>query len=255
MAEFLSVFMTAEGLVALVTLALLEIVLGIDNIVFIAVITSRLEKRVQPLAQRIGLLAAMATRIVLLLGINWIISLDAELFAVFGHGFSGKALILLAGGLFLLAKATFEIHHKLEAGGGEAPHAPQRATFAGAIAQIAVIDAVFSLDSVITAVGMAKHVEIMIVAIVIAIAVMMIFATPVSNYIERHPTLKMLALSFLLLIGVMLVADGMGKHINRGYIYFAMGFSLFVELLNLRVRRKRPVLRLNMPNVSRFARW
>jgi predicted tellurium resistance membrane protein TerC len=250
-----SELLTFESVGALLTLTALEVVLGIDNIVFIAIITGRLERRVQPRARRLGLLAAMATRILLLLGITWIMKLDSALFQVFEQAFSGKDLILFGGGLFLLAKATYEIHHKLEA----QPEASGRAaaavaSFAAAIGQIMLIDVVFSLDSVITAVGItegiagyAVRLTIMIAAIVIAVAIMMIFAETVSAFIERHPTLKMLALAFLLLIGVLLVAEGLHQHINRGYVYFAMAFSLGVEILNIRARRNRQVMRLNVP--------
>ncbi len=244
----MSELLTFESLAALLTLTALEIVLGIDNIVFIAITTSRLEPRIQPRARRLGLLGAMVTRILLLLCIKWIMGLTAELFAIFGHTFTGKDLILLAGGIFLLAKATYEIHHKLEAG-PEAPpgRAARVASFGAAVGQIMVIDVIFSLDSVITAVGMARHLAIMIAAIVIAVIVMMIFAEAVSRFIERHPTLKMLALAFLLLIGVMLVAEGFHQAIDRKYIYFAMAFSLGVEMLNIRARRNRAAMRLNAP--------
>jgi len=231
--------LTLENLAALLTLAGLEIVLGIDNIVFIAIITARLEKHRQPLARKLGLLGAMVTRIVLLLGIAWLMGLTRELFAVFGHGISGKDLILLAGGLFLLAKATREIHHKLEDAETGQTARRQPARMAAAIGQIMLIDVIFSLDSVITAVGMVQRVPIMIAAIVIAVLVMMIFAEAVSGFIERHPTLKMLALAFLLMIGLMLVLEGVGIHVPRGYIYFAMAFSLGVELLNIRALRRR----------------
>lgn len=235
---------TFENLAALLTLTLLEIVLGIDNIVFIAIITGRLEPGVQPRARRLGLLAAMGTRIVLLLSIKWIMGLEEELFKLFDHGVSGKDLILLAGGLFLLGKATFEIHDKLETPKEDSKHPQGRAvavaSFGKVILQIMLIDVVFSLDSVVTAVGMTKHLPVMITAIVIAVLVMMIFAETVSAFIERHPTLKMLALSFLLLIGVMLVAEGCHQHISRGYIYFAMAFSLVVEALNIRASRVQP---------------
>jgi len=227
-----------EGLVALLTLAALEIVLGIDNIVFIAIVTGHLERKVQPRARRFGLLAAMVTRIALLFCITWIMRLEeGDLFTVLGNGISGKDLVLLGGGVFLLAKATYEIHHKLEApsSAGDKPHAA--ASFVRAILQIMILDVVFSLDSVITAVGMVRHLPIMVAAIVVAVLVMMAFAEPVSAFIERHPTMKMLALSFLLLIGVMLVAEALGQHISRGYIYFAMAFSLGVELLNIRARK------------------
>ncbi len=232
---------TAENAIALLTLSALEIVLGIDNIIFIAIITGKLDPAVQARARRLGLLAAMGMRILLLLGITWIMSLKTTLFNVMGVDFTGKGLILLAGGLFLIGKATYEIHHKLE-GPGTAETAKRAASFGSAIVQIMLIDIVFSLDSVITAVGMVKEdgVPIMITAVVLAVLVMMVFAEPISHFVERHPTLKMLALAFLLLIGVMLVVEGMGGHINKGYIYFAMAFSLGVELLNMRARRPRP---------------
>lgn len=234
--------LSAENLIAFLTLAVLEIVLGIDNIVFIAILAGKLPEEKRHAAQRIGLAAAMITRILLLLGITWIMTLTATLFTVLGHEVSGKDVILMGGGLFLIAKATHEIHNKLEAPGGASDRsvASVSVSFAGVIAQIMVLDIVFSLDSVITAVGMAKSVAVMIAAIVVAVGVMMLFAKPVTDYIEKHPTLKMLALCFLLLIGMTLVIEGAGTHFNKGYIYFAMGFSLFVEVLNLRTRRKRP---------------
>jgi predicted tellurium resistance membrane protein TerC len=230
---------TSENLIALLTLAGLEIVLGIDNIVFISILCGKLPKEQQNRARQIGLMLAMGMRIVLLLAISWVIGLTAPLFSALDHAFTGRDLVLLIGGLFLVAKATWEIHDKLE---GEA-HGPDGAravvSFAAILMQIVLLDIVFSLDSVITAVGMAKHVEIMIAAVVIAVGVMMVFAGSISAFIERHPTLKMLALSFLLLIGVVLVADGFGQHVSKGYIYFAMAFSLFVEILNIRIRRPK----------------
>lgn len=233
MAELL----TIEPWIALLTLTSLEIVLGIDNLVFIAVITGRLDEKVQPKARRIGLLGAMGVRIVLLLGISFLMKLTEPLLHIGGLGLSGKDVILLAGGGFLIAKATYEIHHKLETA-DDVPKSerPAPASFSSAIVQIMLIDMVFSLDSVITAVGMAKQIWVMIAAIVIAVLVMMIFAESVSSYVEKHPTLKMLALSFLILIGVLLVADGLHQHLDRAYVYFAMGFAFVVELLNLRVR-------------------
>jgi predicted tellurium resistance membrane protein TerC len=234
--------LTFENLAALATLTAMEIVLGIDNIVFIAILTSRVEAAKQGFVRIIGLGLAMVMRIALLFAISWIMSLEASLFSISGRGFSGKDLILLAGGLFLIAKATKEIHHKIENGSESAQQAPAAiASVRSAIAQIVMIDIVFSLDSVITAVGMAKELWVMVTAVVIAVAVMMIFAGRISRFIDRHPTMKMLALSFLLLIGVMLVADGLGEHIPRGYIYFAMAFSLGVEVLNMRagLRRQR----------------
>lgn len=239
--------LTLNSLAALVTLAGLEIVLGIDNIVFIAIVTGRLKPDVQPRARRLGLLAAMVTRILLLFAITWIMSMDADLFHVLGQGMSGKDLVLLAGGLFLVAKATHEIHEKLEVPAADQhTRAHAAASFAAAIVQIMIIDIIFSLDSVITAVGMTEGIghyyvrlTVMIAAIVIAVGVMMIFAEAVSKFIERHPTMKMLALSFLILIGVMLTAEAFDKHIPRGYVYFAMAFSLGVEMLNIRVRNAR----------------
>lgn len=233
--------LTVENLIALLTLTSLEIVLGIDNIVFLSILTGKLPVEDRKKAQQIGLALAMIMRILLLLCIKWVMGLNQPLVTLFGHGISGRDLILLIGGLFLLAKATHEIHEKLEgAHHAEAQTAAKaRASFGAILAQIVVIDMVFSLDSVITAVGMAQHIEIMIAAVVIAVGVMMIFATPVSTFVERHPTIKMLALSFLLMIGVMLVAEGFHKHIERGYVYFAMAFSLFVEVLNIRSTRKQ----------------
>ncbi len=225
------------SLIALLTLTSLEIVLGIDNIVFISILVGKLPPERQASARRIGLLLAMGMRIALLLAITWVMGLTKPLFAVLEHGFTGRDVILLLGGLFLVAKATWEIHDKLE-GAEQAGGGPRAAASFGAIlAQIVLLDLVFSLDSVITAVGMASEISIMIVAVVIAVGVMLVFAASISAFIERHPTMKMLALSFLLLIGVVLVADGFGQHVAKGYIYFAMAFSLFVEVLNVRLRK------------------
>jgi predicted tellurium resistance membrane protein TerC len=234
-AEHFAAFTTFEGLAALLTLTGLEIVLGIDNIVFISIVTGKLETHQQARARRLGLSLAMILRIVLLLFISAIMGLTKPWFAVAGHEVSGKDLILLLGGLFLVAKATFEMHERLE--GEFETTGPRRVavSFSSAIVQILLLDIVFSLDSVITAVGMARHVPIMIAAIVIAVGVMLVFAGPVARFVERHPTIKMLALAFLLLIGVTLIVEGWGTHINKGYIYFAMAFSLAVELLNLKV--------------------
>jgi predicted tellurium resistance membrane protein TerC len=224
-----------EWFVALITLTVLEIVLGIDNIIFISILAGRLPAAQQGRARSLGLVAAMVTRILLLFSLTWLTRLTAPLFAVLGHAFSGRDLILLLGGLFLLGKATFEIHDRLE---GEEPHARARtgATFGAVILQIMVLDVVFSLDSVITAIGMARQLWVMVTAVVLAVAVMLVAAGPISDFVNRHPTVKMLALSFLLLIGFSLVADGLGQHISKGYIYVAMGFSVFVEMLNLRLR-------------------
>jgi predicted tellurium resistance membrane protein TerC len=233
----MSAFLTSAGLLALVTLTFLEIVLGVDNVIFISILSSKLPRETQPRARRTGLLAAMVMRVLLLLSIAWVIRLTAPLFTVLDQEISGRDLILIGGGLFLLAKATLEIHERLE---GE--HARQATTappsFGAVIAQIMLLDIIFSLDSVITAVGMAEDLSIMITAVILAVGVMMFSAEPISTFVNRHPTVKVLALSFLLLIGVSLIGDGLGMHVPKGYIYFAMGFSVFVELINLRVRAK-----------------
>jgi predicted tellurium resistance membrane protein TerC len=223
--------------IALVTLTFLEIVLGVDNIIFISILSGRLPPAEQPKARRLGLSLAMLMRIGLLLSLTWVMRLTAPLFSVIGRAISGRDLILIGGGLFLIAKSTHEIHAKLEGTEGHGP-ARVRARFTGVIVQIMLLDIVFSLDSVITAVGMANHVAVMVAAIVLAVGVMMVSAEPIAHFVDRHPTVKMLALSFLLLIGVSLVADGLGQHIPKGYIYFAMGYSVFVEMINLRVRAK-----------------
>ena len=242
-------FFTWPGLVALATLTFLEIVLGIDNVIFISILSSKLPKPQQGPARRIGLAAALVTRILLLLCIVWIIRLTAPLFSILGRPISGRDLILIAGGLFLLVKATVEIHQRLE---GEEGHssARVRASFAAVIIQIAMLDIVFSLDSVITAVGMANEIAIMVAAVILAVGVMMFSAGPISSFVNRHPTLKVLALSFLLLIGVSLVGEGLGMHIPKGYIYFAMGFSVMVEMINLRVRRAAAPVHLHEPYVE-----
>jgi predicted tellurium resistance membrane protein TerC len=234
--------LTSESLIALATLTALEIVLGIDNIVFISILTGKLPKSRQAAGRRIGLLLAMGMRIALLLAITWVMGLTQTLFTVMDHDFTGRDLILLVGGLFLVGKATYEIHDKLE-GEVHAASVPKTARFGAILVQIMLLDIVFSLDSVITAVGMAQHVEIMIAAVVVAVGVMMVFAGAIAEFIERHPTMKMLALSFLLLIGVVLIADGFGQHVSKGYIYFAMAFSLFVETMNIRLRKvaEKPV--------------
>ncbi len=224
--------------IALLTLATLEIVLGIDNIVFISILAARLPASQQKKARRIGLLAAMVTRIALLFSLSWVIGLTEPLFNILGEELSGRDLILIAGGLFLLAKSTHELHSRLEAPPAEKKVAAYP-TFGSVLIQIALLDIVFSLDSVITAVGMVEHVEIMIAAVVIAVGVMILFAEPVSHFVDAHPTVKVLALSFLLLIGMSLIAEGLDHHIPKGYIYFAMGFSIFVEMINLRVRKKQ----------------
>jgi predicted tellurium resistance membrane protein TerC len=222
--------------IALITLTALELVLGIDNVIFISILAAKLPPDQQQRGRVIGLALAMITRILLLLSLSWMIHLTEPFFTVLGHGVSGRDIILILGGLFLIAKSTHEIHNKLE-GTEEGPHVTaRRVTLRRVVIEIMLIDIVFSLDSVITAVGMVDEVGVMVAAIVIAIIVMMVFAGPISAFVERHPTVKMLALSFLLLIGVALIADGFGLHIPRGYIYFAMGFSVTVEMLNLRLR-------------------
>ena len=232
-----------ETWIALLTLTVLEIVLGIDNIVFISILTDKLPTHQQERARTIGLGLAMGMRILLLLTISWVIGLTAPLFTALGQEFSGRDLILIGGGLFLLAKATLEIHESLE---GEDVHQVARgsASFRSVLVQIVLLDAVFSLDSVITAVGMADEILVMIAAVVIAIGVMLVAAGPLALFVSRHPTVKMLALSFLLLIGMSLVGDGLDLHIPKGYVYFAMGFSVFVEMLNLRLRRRQPAIHL-----------
>ena len=223
--------------IGLLTLTALEIVLGIDNIVFISILAGRLPRGSQKNARIWGLALAMIMRVLLLLSLSWIIHLTRPLFSVANFAVSGRALILILGGLFLLAKSTREIHHRIEASNDEHGAGATRASFSGVLVQIVLLDIVFSLDSVITAVGMVDEIAIMIVAVVVAVVVMMIFSGIISNFIQRHPTLKMLALSFLLLIGVNLISDGLGFHIPKGYTYFAMGFSLGVEMLNLRIRK------------------
>jgi predicted tellurium resistance membrane protein TerC len=233
---------SAEGWIALATLTILEIVLGIDNIVFISILAGKLPVEDRARARKIGLSLAMFIRIALLWSITWVMRLTTPWFVAFGNEISGRDMILLVGGLFLIAKSTHEIHEKLE---GEEGHgsAKAAASFVGIIIQILLLDIVFSLDSVITAVGMAKDLAVMVLAVIIAVGVMLVSAGAISDFVERHPTIKMLALSFLLLIGVSLIGEGLDQHIPKGYIYFAMGFSIFVEMINLRIRSKsqRPV--------------
>jgi predicted tellurium resistance membrane protein TerC len=227
-----------ETWISLATLAAMEIVLGVDNIVFLTILAGKLPREQQPTARRLGLAAALATRLLLLFAITWLMGLTADLFSVSGKGFSGRDLILGLGGLFLIGKATFEIHDKLEVGHEERAATRGTASFGWTIVQIALLDIVFSLDSVITAVGMAQHLEVMVVAMVVAVGVMLVAAGSIGRFVDQHPTVKMLALSFLILIGVMLCAEAFDQHIPRGYVYFAMAFSLAVELLNLRLRGK-----------------
>ncbi|MEM7385750.1 MAG: TerC family protein [Verrucomicrobiota bacterium] len=239
-----------EALIALATLTVMEIVLGIDNIVFISILAAKLPQEQQDRARMIGLALAMFTRIALLLSLAWIMKATNPLFAVLGQEISWRDIILITGGLFLIYKSTHEIHQKLE--GEKAETETKRSvTFGSVLFQILVLDIVFSLDSIITAVGMAKHVPVMVTAIIIAVIVMMVSAGAIARFIERHPTVKMLALSFLLLIGVTLVGEGLDQHIPKGYIYFAMAFSVFVEVLNLRSKAKDDPVKLRRPRLER----
>lgn len=231
-----------EIIIALVTLTAMEIVLGIDNIIFIAILVARLDIKDQAKVRNIGIALALIIRIGLLFSISWVMTLTTPLFSILQYSFSGRDLILLGGGLFLIAKSTFEIHHKVE---GDPEHAlpgdaksKKKASVGSMLAQILVLDIVFSLDSVITAVGMVSQVSVMVIAMVISMVVMLLSAGKISAFVEKHPTVKILALSFLILIGVMLVAESMGQHVSKGYIYFAMAFSLVVESLNIRYRTK-----------------
>jgi len=228
----------SEIWIGLITLTALEIVLGIDNIVFISILSGKLPAPSRNRARQWGLALAMIMRVLLLLSLSWIMGLTRPLFSIVGFDVSGRALILFFGGLFLLAKSTREIHHSIEGSNDEHGAGATRASFSGVLVQILLLDIVFSLDSVITAVGMVDEIPVMIVAVVVAVAVMMIFSGIISDFIQRHPTLKMLAISFLLLIGVNLIGEGLGFHIPKGYTYFAMGFSLGVEILNLWVRKR-----------------
>lgn len=232
-----SVFAHADAWVALLTLVLMEVVLGIDNIVFISILTDRLPKAQQPRARSIGLALALLMRLGLLLAIKWVMGLTAPLFTVLSEEISGRDLILGIGGLFLVGKATHEIFDKIEVNHGPEDEQRTVASMGSVLVQILLLDIVFSLDSVITAVGMADHLIIMVIAMVVAVGVMLIFAGSISSFINQHPSMKILALSFLILIGVMLMAEAFDQHINKGYIYFAMAFALGVELINMRVRR------------------
>jgi predicted tellurium resistance membrane protein TerC len=231
-----------QAWIGFATLTVLEIVLGIDNVIFLSILAGKLPQGQQQRARQIGLVLAMVMRILLLLSLSWIVRLTAPLFSVLGQEISGRDLVLLIGGLFLIAKSTHEIHERLE---GEEGHASGKvgATFTSVLIQIVLLDIVFSLDSVITAVGMVSELGVMISAVVLAVAFMMFFARPIGEFVDRHPTVKMLALSFLLMIGVALIADGLDQHIPKGYIYFAMAFSVLVEVLNLKARKvtERPV--------------
>ncbi len=233
-----------EAWIALFSLTALEIVLGVDNIIFISILVGRLAPEQRQRARVIGLALAMVMRIALLLSLAWLMRLTDPLFSILSREISGRDLILIGGGLFLLAKSVMEIHNSLEGEGHEGPDAPRAADFYSTLVQIAVIDIVFSLDSVITAVGMVSEVPVMVLAIVIAVGVMMFAAKPIGDFVDAHPTLKMLALSFLILVGVALVGEGLRFHIPKGYIYFAMAFAVGVEMLNLRVRKARQPIRL-----------
>ncbi|HTE20805.1 MAG TPA: TerC family protein [Armatimonadota bacterium] len=245
----MELFTDPQVWVAFLTLLALELVLGVDNVVFISILAGKLPREQQKRARQIGLSLALITRILLLFSLSWIIKLTDPLFHVWGHPFSGRDLILLSGGLFLMGKAVHEMHQRLE---GDEGHSSARIppSFTGVIVQILLLDIVFSLDSVITAVGMVEQIEVMVAAVVVAVAVMLVSAGAISAFVDRHPTVKMLALSFLLLIGVTLIGDGMGHHIPKGYIYFAMGFSVFVEVLNLRARTKSKPVHLRDPYVA-----
>jgi predicted tellurium resistance membrane protein TerC len=235
-----------QAWIGFVTLAVLEIVLGIDNLIFISILVGKLPARDQPLARRLGLGLAMIGRIGLLLSLSWVVRLTRPLFTVVGQEISGRDLVLIVGGLFLLAKSTHEIHDRLE---GDEGHASARVapSFKSVLIQVMLLDLVFSLDSVITAVGMVNQISLMVAAVITAVAVMMVFAGKVSDFIHRHPSVKMLALSFLLMIGVMLIAEGFDQHIPKGYVYFSMAFSVFVEALNIRMRRKASPVHLHEP--------
>lgn len=242
----MDMFTDPELLIALLSLTALELVLGIDNVIFISILASKLPHEDQKRARLTGLFMAMFMRIGLLFSISWIMKLTAPLFSILTNAISGRDLILIIGGLFLIAKSTHEIHGKLEGEEGAAS-AKVRATFVSVVVQILLLDIVFSLDSVITAVGMVNNLAVMITAVVISVAFMMVFSGPIGDFVERHPTVKMLALSFLLLIGVVLIADGFGQHISKGYVYFAIAFSVFVEMLNLRLRKKAAPVHLHEP--------
>jgi predicted tellurium resistance membrane protein TerC len=238
--------LSVENLISLLSLSAMEIVLGIDNIVFIAILSQKVPRLQQKKVRRLGLVLALGMRLGLLFTLSWIMRLTAPLFTVLHHEISGRDLVLLVGGLFLMGKATHEIYDKLEGDHGEeTTSAGGGSRFGAVLVQILLLDIVFSLDSVITAVGMAPHLSIMATAMVVAVVVMLIFADAVSDFINRHPSMKVLALSFLLLIGVLLMAEGWGKHVDKGYIYFAMAFALVIELLNMRLRRRQRAVALN----------
>jgi predicted tellurium resistance membrane protein TerC len=239
-----------QAWIAFLTLTALELVLGVDNIIFISILVGKLPQEQRKQARLLGLGLAMFMRIALLFSLSWVIRLTSPLFTIFGHGISGRDLILIIGGLFLIAKSTHEIHQKLEGEAGEAS-SRVRPSFTGVLIQVLLLDIVFSLDSVITAVGMVDRIEIMVTAVVVSVGFMMLFAGSISAFVDRHPTVKMLALSFLLLIGVTLIAEGFDQHISKGYIYFAMAFSVFVEMLNMKLRKSHAApVKLHEPYVD-----
>lgn len=239
----LEVWTQFDTWIAFATLAGLEIVLGIDNIVFITILAGKLPQADQLRARRLGLSVALVSRLALLATLSWVVKLTTPLFTILGHGVSGRDLILLIGGLFLMTKATIEIYDKVEAAhpAMEAAASQKVISMTSVLVQILFLDLVFSLDSVITAVGMVEHLSIMVAAVIVAVVVMLIFAGPVGDFVQRHPSVKILALSFLVMIGVLLVAEGTGKHLPKGYVYFGMAFSLFIELLNMRYRQRRGI--------------
>ncbi|MEM6453923.1 MAG: TerC family protein [Acidobacteriota bacterium] len=238
----IELFSTPEAWISLATLASLEIVLGIDNIVFISILAGKLPVEQRKLATQLGLGLALISRLALLASLSWVMSLSTPLFSVFDHGISGRDLILIGGGLFLMAKATFEIYDKVEAQHEAGGAAAAKAALVPVLIQIMILDIVFSLDSVITAIGMVDHLAIMVIAVLLAIIVMLVFAVPIGRFVEKHPSIKILALSFLVMIGMLLLAEGTGQHFNKGYVYFAMAFSLVIELLNMRYRRKHRLI-------------
>lgn len=238
---------TVDAIIPFLTLCALELVLGIDNVIFISILSSKLPADQQKKARTLGLTLAVVTRILLLLSLSWVIGLTEPMFSMLGQEISGRDLILLIGGLFLIAKSTHEIHQKLEAH-EEVKSGKVAANFASVIVQILILDVVFSLDSVITAVGMVSHISIMVAAVLVSTAVMVATAGPISNFVEKHPTIKILALSFLLMIGLTLIGEGFDQHISKGYVYFAMGFSLFVEFLNIRMKKKSDPVHLKRPD-------
>lgn len=238
--NLIEIFSTPEAWISLMTLAALEIVLGIDNVVFISIVSGKLPVERRPFARKVGLALALITRILLLMSLSWVMGLTEPLFSMLGHTVSGRDLILILGGLFLIGKATVEIYDNVEGGHGvDSDAAKAGATMTAVLIQIMLLDLVFSLDSVITAIGMVDELAIMVIAVVMAMVVMIIFANPIGDFVEKHPSIKILALAFLILIGVMLTAEGTGRHVEKGYIYFAMAFALVIELLNMRFRSKQ----------------